>query len=105
MHRARTVTAVPPPPAPYVWETHGIHIGTGADHVKHGVDDLEQIVERAVALGFPSVTFVIHTPRLTRFRYAAERATDVKFIRGDASYFGFSHRMRSLRERWAGSSR
>ena len=87
---------------PFIWETHGIHAGTGKDHVKHGIDDLEAIVAKAVSMGFPSVTFVIHTPRLTRFRYAAERATDVKFIRGDASYFDFSQRMRTLREHWAG---
>ncbi len=82
----------------FIWETHGIHVGTGADHVKHGIDDLESVVDRAVSLGFPSVTFVIHTPRLTRFRYASERATDVKFIRGDASYFDFPDRIRRLRE-------
>lgn len=75
--------------APFIWETHGIHVGTGRDHVKHGIDDLDSVVDKAVALGYPSLTFVIHTPRLTRFRYAAERATDVKFIRGDTSYFDF----------------
>jgi HisJ family histidinol phosphate phosphatase len=86
----------------HVWETHGIHVGTGRDHVKHGIDDLDAVVERAIELGFPSVTFVIHTPRLTRFRYEAERATDVKFIRGDSSYFDFPARMKSLRERASG---
>ncbi|MGO9310831.1 MAG: histidinol-phosphatase HisJ family protein [Spirochaetia bacterium] len=86
----------------HIWETHGIHVGTGRDHVKHGIDDLDMVVEQAVARGFPSVTFVIHTPRLTRFRYDVERATDVKFIRGDASYFEFSDRMKDLRERAAG---
>src|SRR5271157_5644997 len=86
----------------HIWETHGIHVGTGRDHVKHGIDDLDAVVERAIELGFPSVTFVIHTPRLTRFRYEAERATDVKFIRGDASYFEFPARMKGLRERAAG---
>jgi histidinol-phosphatase (PHP family) len=85
---------------PFVWETHGIHVGTAGDHLSHGVDDLEEIVERAVGLGFPSVTFVIHTPRLTRFRYAAERATDIKFIRGDASYAGSADRIAALRERF-----
>jgi hypothetical protein len=74
---------------PFIWETHGIHVGTG-DHVIHGIDDLDSIVEQAVAMGFPSLTFIIHTPRLTRFRYASERATDVKFICGDASYFAFA---------------
>ena len=86
----------------HVWETHGIHVGTGRDHVKHGIDDLDAVVERAIELGFPSVTFIIHTPRLTRFRYEAERATDVKFIRGDSSYFDFAGRMESLRDRAAG---
>ncbi|MGA2974252.1 MAG: histidinol-phosphatase HisJ family protein [Spirochaetia bacterium] len=84
---------------PFIWETHGIHVGTGADHVKHGIDDLDAVVERAISRGFPGVTFVIHTPRLTRFRYASERATDVKFIRGDASYIAFADQMRRLRER------
>ncbi|MGO8693325.1 MAG: histidinol-phosphatase HisJ family protein [Rectinemataceae bacterium] len=87
---------------PFIWETHGIHVGTGADHVKHGIDDLLPLVERALAMGFPAVTFIIHSPRLTRFRYASERATKVKFIRGDASYFDFSNRMRELRESFAG---
>ena len=87
---------------PFIWETHGVHVGTGGDHVKHGIDDLEAIVERAIGLGFPSLTFVIHSPRLTRFRYASERATEVKFIRGDASYFSFPERMAELRAKHAG---
>lgn len=86
----------------FIWETHGVHVGTGTDHVKHGVDDLDALVERAISLSFPAVTFVIHSPRLTRYRYASERATDVKFIRGDASYFDFASRMTALRERYAG---
>ena len=85
---------------PFVWETHGIHVGTGHDHVSHGIDDLEDIVERAIGLAFPSITFVVHTPRLTRFRYAAERRTDVKFIRGDASYTASADRIAALRERF-----
>lgn len=89
-------------PQPFIWETHGIHVGTGADHVKHGIDDLDAVVDRAIRLGFPSVTLIIHSPRLTRFRYASERDTAVKFIRGDASYFDFAARMRSLREKFAG---
>jgi histidinol-phosphatase (PHP family) len=84
---------------PFIWETHGIHVGTGGDHVTHGIDDLDSIVEQAVALGFPSLTFIIHSPRLTRFRYASERATDVKFIRGDASYFAYTDTIARLRER------
>jgi HisJ family histidinol phosphate phosphatase len=87
---------------PFIWETHGVHVGTGSDRVKHGIDDLDAVVERAISLGFPAVTFIIHTPRLTRFRYRSERATDVKFIRGDASYFDFSKRMQGLRDRFAG---
>jgi HisJ family histidinol phosphate phosphatase len=86
----------------HVWETHGIHVGTGDDHVRHGIDDVDSLVERAVSLGRPSVTFIIHSPRLTRFRYASERATKVKFIRGDAAYFDFAPRMAALRERHAG---
>jgi HisJ family histidinol phosphate phosphatase len=87
---------------PFIWETHGIHVGTDGDHVKHGIDDLDAVVERAVGLGHPAVTFVIHTPRLTRFRYASERAMDVKFIRGDSSYFGYAARIAELRERHKG---
>ncbi|MGO9410259.1 MAG: histidinol-phosphatase HisJ family protein [Spirochaetia bacterium] len=84
---------------PFIWETHGIHVGTGGDHVTHGIDDLDSIVEQAVGMGFPSLTFIIHSPRLTRFRYASERATDVKFIRGDASYFSYTDTIARLRER------
>ena len=87
---------------PFLWETHGIHVGTGKDHVKHGIDELEPVVEQAMRRGFPSVTFVIHTPRLTRFRYRAERETMVKFIRGDAAYFGFTRRMEELRDKYRG---
>jgi HisJ family histidinol phosphate phosphatase len=88
--------------APLLWETHGIHVGTGKDHVKHGIDDLEPVIEQAMRRGSPSVTFVIHTPRLTRFRYRAERDTAVKFIRGDAAYFGYTRRMEELREKYRG---
>jgi HisJ family histidinol phosphate phosphatase len=90
---------------PQVWETHGIHVGTGADHVSHGIDDLDGLVERALELGLPALTFIIHTPRLTRFRYASEKATDVKFIRGDSSYFTFAARMHELRRRHTGAIR
>ena len=86
--------------AAFIWETHGIHVGTGRDHVKHGIDHVEAVVERAIALGHPSVTFVIHTPRLTNFRYESERSTDIKFIRGDDSYFRYAQRMAGLRERY-----
>ena len=87
---------------PFVWETHGVHLGTGKDHVKHGIDNTEAVIEAAIRQGFPSVSFVIHTPRLTSFRYQSERATDIKFIRGDAAYFGFSRRIQALRERYRG---
>jgi len=86
-----------PTPETFIWETHGIHVGTGADHVRHGVDDLDAVVRLALSRGFPSITFIIHTPRLTRFRYEAERATQVKFIRGDASYFGYGRAMEGIR--------
>ncbi len=84
---------------PFLWETHGIHVGTGKDHVKHGIDDIEGVVEQAVARGFPSVSFVIHSPRLTSFRYQSERDTDIKFIRGDAAYFDYASRMEELKDR------
>jgi histidinol-phosphatase (PHP family) len=86
----------------FLWETHGIHVGTGKDHVKHGIDELEPVVEQAMRQGLPCITFVIHSPRLTRFRYQAERDTMVKFIRGDASYFGFARRMEALRAKYLG---
>jgi len=85
---------------PFVWETHGIHVGTGGDHLSHGIDDLDTIVERAIGRGFPSITFVVHTPRLTRFRYAAERDTDVKFIRGYAAYAAAASRIAGLRAKF-----
>jgi len=85
---------------PFIWETHGIHVGTGADHVKHGIDDLESVVQKAVDKGFPSLSFVIHSPRLTAFRYQSERDTDVKFIRGDAAFFGYASRMEALKRKY-----
>lgn len=87
---------------PFVWETHGIHVGTGEDHASHGVDNVDEVVDRALRAAHPAITFVIHTPRLTRFRYPAERATDVKFIRGDAAYFECAERMARLQGRYAG---
>jgi HisJ family histidinol phosphate phosphatase len=90
------------PAAEFIWETHGVHVGTGGDHVKHGVDDTEALVEAALARGFPALSFVIHSPRLTTFRYQAERDTHVKFIRGDAAYFGYASRMEELREAYRG---
>lgn len=85
----------------FIWETHGIHTGTGNDHVKHGVDELEKITEMAIAKGHPNISFIIHTPRLTRFRYAAERRLGVKFIRGDNAYFNYPNQIEKLKQRYA----
>jgi len=102
MKEHETVAAGPQRPALFIWETHGVHVGTGRDHVKHGIDDLEATIEAVISRGFPSVAFVIHTPRLTAFRYGRERDTNIKFIRGDAAYFGYARRMEELRRRYAG---
>ncbi len=88
--------------APFIWETHGVHAGTNADHVKHGVDSLDAVALEAIARGYPSVSFIIHTPRLTGVRYQSERNTDIKFIRGDRAYTEYPELMRSLRARYAG---
>jgi histidinol-phosphatase (PHP family) len=89
----------------FVWETHGIHVGTGKDHIKHGIDQAEEVIDQAIERGWPALTFVIHTPRLTTFRYQSERNTRVKFIRGDHSYFNYSRRMAELKERYRGRIR
>ncbi len=86
----------------FLWETHGIHVGTGNDHVKHGINDVEGLIQEAIDRGFPNITFVIHTPRLTHYRYKSEKQTDIKFIRGDKSYFYYSDRMKALKEQFAG---
>ncbi len=86
----------------FIWETHGIHAGTENDHVKHGIDRLEDIVDKAIEHGHPSITFIIHSPRLTNFRYAAERDTNIKFIRGDRSYLNYPRRIANLREKYEG---
>lgn len=91
--------------APFIWETHGVHMGTGKDHVKHGIDDMEAVVEKAIAMGFPGITFVIHTPRLTRIRYQAEKNTDIKFIRGDRAYFEYPGNMAALKTKYQGRIR
>ena len=87
----------------YIWETHGIHAGTEQDHVKHGIDELDTIVEMAIAKNNPSITFVIHSPRLTKFRYTAEKRTDVKFIRGNKSYLNYPERIEELRLKYSDS--
>ncbi|OQY36539.1 MAG: hypothetical protein B6229_09785, partial [Spirochaetaceae bacterium 4572_7] len=84
----------------FIWETHGIHTGTGSDHVKHGIDDIENVVKTAIDKGYPSVTFIIHTPRMTGFRYVAEKKTDIKFIRGDNAYFNYSENIKKLKEQY-----
>lgn len=86
----------------FIWETHGIHAGTENDHVKHGIDKLEDIVDKAIEAKHPSITFIIHSPRLTNFRYAAEKDTNIKFIRGDRSYINYPRRIEKLREKYAG---
>jgi HisJ family histidinol phosphate phosphatase len=86
----------------FIWETHGIHAGTEQDHVKHGIDRLEDIVDKAIDAGHPSITFIIHSPRLTRFRYIAERETNVKFIRGNKSYLNYPKRIVNLRQKYEG---
>jgi len=86
----------------FIWETHGIHAGTEQDHVKHGIDKLEDIVDKAIAAHHPSITFIIHSPRLTGFRYIAERDTNVKFIRGNRSYLNYPKRIANLRKKYEG---
>ncbi len=86
----------------FIWETHGIHAGTEQDYVKHGIDRLEDIIDKAIEANHPSITFVIHSPRLTNFRYKAERNTNVKFIRGNQSYLNYPKRIANLREKYAG---
>ncbi len=84
----------------FIWETHGIHVGTGNDHVKHGVDEIETITQKAIDAGAPSITFIIHAPRLTKFRYNAERDTDIKFIRGDIAYLEYPQKIAGLKEKF-----
>jgi len=43
----------------FIWETHGIHAGTEQDHVKHGIDKLEDIVDKAIEANNPSL-FILH---------------------------------------------
>lgn len=87
-------------PQNFVWETHGIHIGTGKDHVKHGVDSIDEIIQLAIAQNHPDIAFIIHTPRLTKFRYDSERATDIKFIRGDRAYADYPGYISGLKKKY-----
>ncbi len=84
----------------FIWETHGVHSGTETDHVKHGIDRLEEVVEKAIRSGHPNISFIIHSPRLTSFRYQAERDTNLKFIRGNRSYINYPKRIAGLREKY-----
>lgn len=86
----------------FIWETHGIHVGTAVDPIKHGINQIEFAVNRAIELGFPGITFIIHTPRLTKFRYQSEINTDIKFIRGDTAYFNYAHKMESIKKKYKG---
>jgi len=86
----------------FIWETHGIHAGTEQDRVKHGIDKLENVVDKAIEAMHPSITFIIHSPRLTNFRYIAERDTNIKFIRGNRSYLNYPKRIADLRKKYEG---
>jgi histidinol-phosphatase (PHP family) len=85
----------------FIWETHGVHAGTENDPVKHGVNELEALVEKAIGLNRPSITFIIHSPRLTRFRYRSEEHTNIKFIRGSEAYLNYARKITDLREKYA----
>jgi HisJ family histidinol phosphate phosphatase len=85
----------------FVWETHGIHAGTITGPIKHGIDDVDKAIERAIELGHPSVCFIIHTPRLTTFRYQTEESLGLKFIRGDSAFAGYVPLMEDYRKRYA----
>ncbi len=85
----------------FIWETHGVHTGTESDHVKHGIDKLEDVVEKAIVAGHHNVTFIIHSPRLTSFRYKAEKDTNLKFIRGNRSYINYPKRIAGLKKKYS----
>jgi histidinol-phosphatase (PHP family) len=84
----------------FIWETHGIHTGTGNDPIKHGIDDIEAIVEKAISMKHPNITFIIHTPRLTKFRYQSEEDTNIKFIRGSEAYQNYEQKIEDLRKKY-----
>ncbi|MCL1947279.1 MAG: histidinol-phosphatase HisJ family protein [Chitinivibrionia bacterium] len=85
----------------FIWETHGVHTGTENDLVKHGVDDIEAIVEKAIFMKHPNITFIIHTPRLTNFRYFSEETMNIKFIRGSEAYQNYAQKIIDLKEKYA----
>jgi histidinol-phosphatase (PHP family) len=85
----------------FIWETHGIHTGTIVGPIKHGIDDIDGAIERSIELGHPAVTFIIHTPRLTTFRYEAEERLGLKFIRGDSAFADYVALMKGYKRRYA----
>ena len=85
----------------FIWETHGVHTGTENDLVKHGVDDIEAIIEKAISMKYPNITFIIHTPRLTNFRYLSEETMNIKFIRGSEAYQNYAQKITDLREKYS----
>ncbi|MGM0461308.1 MAG: histidinol-phosphatase HisJ family protein [Fibrobacterota bacterium] len=85
---------------PFIWETHGIHMGTDGDHVAHGVDEIDAIVQKAIDEKFPGITFIIHSPRTTKYRYAAEARTGISFIRGDVAYMKYANRVREVQNKY-----
>jgi histidinol phosphate phosphatase HisJ family len=87
--------------ANFIWETHGIHAGTIVGPIKHGIDDIDGAIERAIALGHPAITFIIHTPRLTTFRYETEEKLGLKFIRGDSAFADYVSLMKGYKRRYA----
>ena len=84
----------------FIWETHGVHTGTGNDPIKHGIDEIEAIVEKAISMKHPNITFIIHTPRLTKFRYQSEEDTNIKFIRGSEAYQNYAKKIADLRAKY-----
>jgi len=85
----------------FIWETHGVHTGTENDLVTHGIDDIEAIVEKAISMNHPNITFIIHTPRLTKFRYFSEETVNIKFVRGNEAYQNYANKILDLREKYA----
>lgn len=86
----------------FIWESHSIHAGTFGGPVKHGIDDIDGAINRAIELGHPSISFIIHTPRLTTFRYKSEEKLELKFIRGDHAYTQYVPVMHEYRKKYAG---
>ena len=51
----------------FIWETHGIHAGTENDHVKHGIDKLEDRIDGKLGLLNRGLFFVSVLPAYFRF--------------------------------------